>query len=101
MKTGIQANHSTSVHLNNPPVVRGAYADANIWPAGGYIARDTWSGGGMDAPEYMPQGCMRNSGTRREHAVQALAHREWDTGFLPLGCGHDGPTTAGYYWPAE
>lgn len=66
---------------------RAGFTDYDAFGAG-FIARDTWSGN-LDAPDFMPQGSVRASGTTKDYARMSLANRNVLTGHQSVGVLHD------------
>lgn len=71
--------------------VRNGFTDYDTYGHGFMFAT---SEGNLDAPDYIPQGSIRQHNTGKPVAFISHAHRDWETGCMPLGCGHDGPEPA-------
>ena len=67
--------------------VRYGYADYDTYGSGNFAFAAT---GNLDAPDYIPQGSVRLHNTIKPNPSLSHAHRDWQ-GWMPIGCGHDGP----------
>ena len=71
-------------------LVRNGYDDYRTYGDGYYAAAT----GNLDAPDYMAQGSVRIHNTMHPNPVASAGHRDWDSGHMPLGYGHDGQKAA-------
>ena len=67
--------------------VRRGFADCDTYGEG-YWAAAT---GNLDAPDFMPQGSVHLFRSMVPNPVISHAHRDWNTGHMPIGTYHAGP----------